>query len=89
MGFCSTVARIFGLFCPFVANLAQFWTPLPMLVLGLPCLLAGSLAVFIPETKGKQLPQNMKDTNQELSPLRQENHEGPIVKQKNLLQPED
>ena len=61
IGFCSMVARIFGLVCPFVANLALFWKPLPMLVLGLPSLLAGFSAYFLPETKGKELPQNMKD----------------------------
>ena len=33
-----------------------------MLVLGLPCLVAGTLCYFIPETKNKELPQNMKDT---------------------------
>ena len=33
-----------------------------MLVLGLPCLVAGSLCYFIPETRNKELPQNMKDT---------------------------
>ena len=33
-----------------------------MLVLGLPCLVGGTLCYFIPETKNKELPQNMKDT---------------------------
>ena len=61
IGFCSMVARIFGLVCPFVANLALFWKPLPMLVLGLPSLLAALFVYFLPETKGKELPQNMKD----------------------------
>ena len=62
VGFCSMSARIFGLVVPFVANLAMFWKPLPMLVLGLPSLVAGASAYFLPETKGKELPQNMKDT---------------------------
>ena len=63
LGVCSTVARVFGLLCPFVSNLAIYWGPLPMLVLALPCLVGGLLAfIFLPETKGKELPQNMKDT---------------------------
>ena len=62
VGFSSTFARIFGLLCPFIANLSIYWGPLPMLVLGLPCLVAGSLCYFIPETRNKELPQNMKDT---------------------------
>ena len=61
MGLCSTTARIFGLVCPFVATLAIYWKPLPMLVLGLPSLIAGSMVYFLPETKGKELPQNMTD----------------------------
>ena len=62
VGFSSTFARIFGLLCPFIANLSVYWGPLPMLVLGLPCLVGGTLCYFIPETKNKELPQNMKDT---------------------------
>ena len=34
VGFCSMIARIFGLVVPFVANLALIWKPLPMVVLG-------------------------------------------------------
>ena len=87
VGFCSTISRIFGLVCPFVANLAQFWPPLPMLVLGLPSLLAGSLAFSIPETKGKELPQNMKDTQKDLEEanLFKNENETPIVKEKHLV----
>ena len=33
-----------------------------MLVLGLPSIIAGALCFLIPETKDKELPQNMKDT---------------------------
>ena len=61
VGFCSSVSRIFALVSPFVTTLADFWNPLPMLVLGLPALISGSLSYLIPETKGKELPQNMTD----------------------------
>ena len=64
-GFCSTVARIFSLLCPFVATLAAYWKPLPMLILGVPGIIAGGLAFLIPETNEVALPQNMKDTFQE------------------------
>ena len=62
VGFSSTVARIFSLLCPFVATLASYWKPLPMLLLGVPGLIAGVLAYFLPEMKGVELPQTMKDT---------------------------
>ena len=64
LGFCSMVSRIFGLVCPFVATLAVYWGPLPMLVLGVPCIFSALLVYFLPETEGRELPQNMKDTQE-------------------------
>ena len=62
LGTCSTIARLFGLVCPFVSSLAAFWNPLPMVVLGLPALIFGTLALMVlPETFGKPLPQNMDE----------------------------
>ena len=62
VGLSSTVARIFSLLCPFVATLAAYWKPLPMLILGAPTMIAGILTFWLPEMKGVELPQNMKDT---------------------------
>ncbi len=62
LGTFSTLARLFGLVCPFVADLAVFWKPLPMLVLGLPAVLAGFLILaLLPETSNTNLPQNMEE----------------------------
>ena len=61
IGFCSSFSRIFGLLSPFVASLAFYWKPLPMLVLGLPCLLSACLIFLVPETKDKELPQDLDD----------------------------
>ena len=62
LGTCSTIARVFGIVCPFVANLAVFWKPLPMVALGIPSLIAAGLIItFLPETAGKELPQNMAE----------------------------
>ena len=60
LGVCSTVARLFGLVAPFVAQLSSLWKPLPMLVLGLPSLIAGIMVFWLPETKNIHLPQTMK-----------------------------
>ena len=68
-GFCSTIARLFSLLCPFVATLAAYWKPLPMVILGVPGILAGGLAFLIPETDGVELPQNMKDTLKDMTEL--------------------
>ena len=64
VGTCSTVARLFGLVAPFVAQLSQIWKPLPMLILGVPSIFAAFLAYFIPETKHIELPATMKDADE-------------------------
>ena len=69
VGFCSTIARVFSLLCPFVATLAAYWKPLPMVILGVPGIIAGGLAFLIPETDGVELPQNMKDTLKDMTEL--------------------
>lgn len=61
VGTCSTVARVFGLVAPFLAQLAEIWKPLPMLILGVLCIFVAFLAYFIPETENLQLPATMKD----------------------------
>jgi len=62
LGTCSTVARVVGLVCPFVSNLAVFWEPLPMVALGATAAIAGFLSLIIlPETSKQGLPQNMAE----------------------------
>lgn len=61
VGLCSMWSRVAGLTAPYVTALAVHWTPLPMLVLGVPAIVAAFLALFLTETSGKDLPQNMMD----------------------------
>ena len=61
VGTLSMVSRIFGALAPFVATLSTFWKPLPMLLLGCPCLIAGTLVYFLPETKHSKLPQTFNE----------------------------
>ena len=48
-----------GALAPFVASLAYFWQPLPMLSLGLPALVAGVLSLFQPDTTGQSLTEEV------------------------------
>jgi len=43
LGTCSMISRIFGTTSSFVGELASVWKPLPMIVLGVPSLLAATL----------------------------------------------
>jgi len=61
IGLCSATARLFGLGCPFVGNLAVYWKPLPMVLLGAPTIVVALLMTRLPETANKDLPQDFED----------------------------
>jgi hypothetical protein len=58
------ISRIFTLCIPFVGSLAVYWKPLPLVVLGTPTVLSGCLALLLPETSGKDLPQTIYEADQ-------------------------
>lgn len=61
-GVTSTIARIFGLIIPFISDLGDIWSGLPMVVLGSPFLLLTLLIIFfLPEITDKELPQTTRD----------------------------
>jgi len=61
LGVCSTVSRLFGMSSSYIGELARVWTPLPMLLLGAPSILAAFAALQLPDTKGKSLPETMEE----------------------------
>ena len=61
LGTMSTISRIFGVSSAFMPKLSCVWKPLPMLVLGIPSIIIGSLAYFLPETKKRNLPLAIRD----------------------------
>ena len=61
-GVTSTIARIFGLVIPFISDLGDIWSGLPMVILGSPFLLLTLLIIFLlPEITERELPQTTKD----------------------------
>ncbi len=70
-------------------QLAMYWKPLPMLVLGLPSLVSGCLVFMIPETKGKELPQTMNDAVKMDSHLNPETDSEIVVNQDDLAGPNE
>ena len=52
---CSLIARIFGMFSSFIVKLGVYWSPLPMLILGVPALFSGLLTLKLPETSKRRL----------------------------------
>ncbi|TRY63337.1 hypothetical protein TCAL_02627 [Tigriopus californicus] len=56
---CSFVARIAGVTAPFITKLEMIWLPFPMVVLGIPAILFGGLALFLKETAKVHLPETV------------------------------
>ena len=61
IGACSTVARVGGMMAIMIGLLATYWTPAPMLIMGIVAVVAGTLALMLPETVGNKLPETMDD----------------------------
>lgn len=54
-------ARIGGMLAPQILELNRFWGPLPLILFGGLAIFSGALALLLPETSGKPLPQTMED----------------------------
>ncbi|KAJ8315875.1 LOW QUALITY PROTEIN: hypothetical protein KUTeg_008025 [Tegillarca granosa] len=69
MGLCSTSARIGGMISPYIADLSKvipgnFGRALPLVIFGGLSVLAGILAVALPETMNMKLPETIEDGKQ-------------------------
>ncbi|CAG5130923.1 unnamed protein product [Candidula unifasciata] len=67
MGVASMSARIGGILAPFFLDLKTVSEALPLILFGGLSLLAGSLALMLPETAGKPLPQLPEDVDTGIS----------------------
>lgn len=61
VGLSSTAARFGAMLAPFSSDLAEIYTPLPMIVFGGLSFVAGLLNVVMPETLNTQLPDTVLD----------------------------
>ncbi|XP_033635412.1 organic cation transporter protein-like [Asterias rubens] len=61
MGISSTAARIAGILSPFMLELGSLWEPLPFILFGGLSIAAGLLALLLPETKDKILPETLEE----------------------------
>ena len=74
IGACSCVARVGAILALLLQELSAFYKPAPMVILGTVALVAGVMALYLPETAGNKLPETMEDakksdksTNREVS----------------------
>lgn len=61
LGAAVTVSRIGGIAASFIILLSDYWKPLPMIVMGVCCLVGCVLARMLPETFNQKLPETLAD----------------------------
>ncbi|XP_022815571.1 organic cation transporter protein-like isoform X2 [Spodoptera litura] len=61
MGACSTAMRIGSMAAPFISNTSTTIPWLPTAIFGTTPVLAGLVALLLPETKGRSLPDSIED----------------------------
>ena len=60
VGTCSTIARFGAIGGLLIEILGDYWKPAPNVFMGITTIIAGSLAIFLPETAGIGLPETME-----------------------------
>ncbi|PRD25419.1 UNVERIFIED_CONTAM: Orct [Trichonephila clavipes] len=61
IGFSSMFARLGGMIAPIINELRKVYKPLPMIIFALASIMAGALALALPETHNRQLPENIEE----------------------------
>ncbi|XP_071956981.1 organic cation transporter protein-like [Antedon mediterranea] len=61
MGTSSMSARIGGIIAPIILEIGKVWPPLPLIIFSFMSISAGLLALLLPETLNRELPETMED----------------------------
>ncbi|XP_049803763.1 organic cation transporter protein-like isoform X1 [Schistocerca nitens] len=61
LGASSTCARVGGISAPYINLLAEYWQPFPLLIFGSLALMGGLMALVLPETMGRKLPDTIEE----------------------------
>ncbi|XP_072019582.1 organic cation transporter protein-like [Amphiura filiformis] len=61
IGIASMSSRIGGIIAPLILIFGDYWPPLPVIIFGSFSVVAGLLVLFLPETKGRTLPQTIEE----------------------------
>nr|XP_054753103.1 organic cation transporter protein-like isoform X1 [Lytechinus pictus] len=61
IGMCSMSSRVGGIIAPLIRISGRTWAPLPFIIYGSFSIAAGLLALLLPETKGRKLPETVQE----------------------------
>lgn len=64
LGMCSSFGRLGSITSPLIFIIGDLWAPLPFVVFGVLAIIGGLLSLLLPETKGKNLADNIKEGEQ-------------------------
>ncbi|XP_070567476.1 organic cation transporter protein-like [Ptychodera flava] len=64
MGLASMCARIGGILAPQMILIGTLWEPLPIIIFGSTSIVAGVLALLLPETRNKKLPETIEESEE-------------------------
>ncbi|XP_070558190.1 organic cation transporter protein-like [Ptychodera flava] len=90
MGVSSMSARVGSIISPYVMLLQVYWGPMPFVIMGTTSILAGMLALFLPETRNKTLTETLEEGENFGRKSYKENEKGQIeVKMDTLKESEE
>ncbi|XP_054714521.1 organic cation transporter protein-like [Uloborus diversus] len=61
IGISSMCARFGGIIAPFINEMRKLYSPLPMIIFGAASIISGFLALALPETHNRQLPESIEE----------------------------
>ncbi|XP_035231370.1 organic cation transporter protein-like isoform X2 [Stegodyphus dumicola] len=68
IGFSSMCGRLGGIIAPFINELRKVYNPLPMIIFAVAAIISGLLALTLPETHNRQLPESVEEAEALASP---------------------
>eukprot|EP00057_Strongylocentrotus_purpuratus_P015416 XP_011669890.1 PREDICTED: organic cation transporter protein isoform X1 [Strongylocentrotus purpuratus] len=80
-GLCSFWSRVGGVMAPFVIYLNRIYEPGPLLIFGISSFFCGGIALFLPETLDRPLPETLEEGNNlhKTKPIRSSRAESPYI----------
>ena len=64
LGMCSALGRLGSIIAPLVFIMGDLWEPLPFVLFGVLAIAGGLVALILPETLGKNLPETIEEGEQ-------------------------
>ncbi|XP_054750637.2 organic cation transporter protein-like [Lytechinus pictus] len=61
LGMCTLCSNMSNILAPLILLLSDVWIPFPLVIFGAFAIVGAALAYFLPETRGKKIPETMEE----------------------------